>query len=205
VILKWKLWDLDFYSKSEAYTISLCPDSLCPDGIRRTWDRTDMGLDGHGIPSRIAVTFRMIPPGNERTFRGIPSGNERTGDWTDMGSFLGSPWPSVWFLLGTNGHGIERTWDPFWDRTDLSYPLISEAWLSGLALSHVLRLTLVGCTKKYHRTVQKYVCTVQYLDGLRQFHQLWDKFMSHFVAATNTALSTVLVGRANGSCYCLLG
>jgi hypothetical protein len=31
-----------------------------------------------------------------------------------------------------------------------------------------LRLTLVGRAKKYHRTVQKYVCTVQYLDGLRQ-------------------------------------
>jgi hypothetical protein len=30
-----------------------------------------------------------------------------------------------------------------------------------------LRLTLVGRAKKYHRTVQKYVCTVQYLDGLR--------------------------------------
>ena len=49
----------------------------------------------------------------------------------------------------------------------LPYPLISEAWLGSLALSHVLRLTLVGRTKKYHRTVQKYVCTVQYLDGLR--------------------------------------
>jgi len=29
--------------------------------------------------------------------------------------------------------------------------------------------------------------------------------MSHFVAATNKALSTVLVGRANGPYYCLLG
>jgi hypothetical protein len=66
---------LGFYSKSEAYTVSLCPD-----GIGRTWDRTDMGSDGHGIPSRIAVTFRMIPPGNERTW-----------DWVDMGSLLGSP------------------------------------------------------------------------------------------------------------------
>jgi hypothetical protein len=88
-----------------------------------------MGLSGHGIPSGIAVTFRMIPPGNKRTW-----------DRTDMGSLLGSYLP---------------------------YPLISEAWLSGLALSHVLHLTLVGRAKKYHRTVQKYVCTVQYLDGLR--------------------------------------
>ncbi len=49
---------------------------------------------------------------------------------------------------------------------------MSEAWLSGLALSHVLRLTLVGRAKKYHRTVQKYVCTVQYLDGLRQLARI---------------------------------
>jgi len=153
---------LDFYSKSEAYTISLCPDSLCPDGIRRTWDRTDMGLDGHGIPSRIAVTFRMIPPGNEWTFRGIPSGNERTGDWTDMGSFLGSPWPSVWFLLGTNGHGIERTWDPFWDRTDLSYPLICGGltpWSGSLTR---LASDLSRARQKYVCTVQKYMCKVQF-------------------------------------------
>jgi hypothetical protein len=75
---------LGFYSKSEAYTVSLCPDSLCPDGIGRTWDRTDMGSDGHGIPSRIAVTFYMIPPGNEQTW-----------DRTDMGSLLGSNGPSV--------------------------------------------------------------------------------------------------------------
>jgi hypothetical protein len=153
----------------------------------RTWDQTDMGsllgstwpsvgfllgTNGHGIPSRIAMTFRMIPAGNKRTwdwmdmgsllgstwpsvgfllgtnghgipsriamtFRMIPAGNKRTWDWMDMGSLLGSPWPSVWFLLGTNGHGIGRTWDPFWDRTYLPYPLISEAWLGGLALSHV--------------------------------------------------------------------
>jgi hypothetical protein len=45
-----------------------------------TWDLTDLGsllgstcpsvgfllgTNGHGIPSRIAVTFRMIPTGNE--------------------------------------------------------------------------------------------------------------------------------------------
>ncbi len=75
---------LGFYSKSESYTVSLCSDSLCPDGIGQTWDRTDMGWDGHGIPSRIAVTFRMIPPGNEQTW-----------DRTDMGSLLGSNGPSV--------------------------------------------------------------------------------------------------------------
>ena len=61
----------------------------------RTWDWTDMGsllgltlpsvgfllgTNGHGIPSRIAVTFHMIPAGNEPTW-----------DWADMGSFLGSP------------------------------------------------------------------------------------------------------------------
>ncbi len=81
---KMEIMSLGFYSKSEAYTVSLCPDFLCPDGIGRTWDRTDMGLDGHGIPSRIAMTFRMIPPGNERTW-----------DRTDMGSLLGSNVPSV--------------------------------------------------------------------------------------------------------------
>ncbi len=87
---KMEIMSLGFYSKSEAYTVSLCPDSLCPDGIGRTWDRTDMGLDGHGIPSRIAVTFRMILPGNERTFRGIPSGIGWTWDRTDMGFLLGT-------------------------------------------------------------------------------------------------------------------
>ncbi len=49
---------LGFYSKSEAYLISLCPD-----GIGRTWDRTDLGSDGHGIPYGIDVTFRGIPSG----------------------------------------------------------------------------------------------------------------------------------------------
>ena len=39
----------------------------------------DLGSDGHGIPSGIDVTFRGIPPGNERTW-----------DQTDMGSLLGS-------------------------------------------------------------------------------------------------------------------
>ncbi len=102
-----------------------------------------MGSDGHGIG--------------------------RTWDRTDMGSLLGSTWPSVGFLLRTNGHGIGRTWDPFWDWSYLPYPLISEAWLGGLAISHVLHLTLVGRAKKYRRTVQKYVCTVQYLGGLRQW------------------------------------
>ena len=46
------------------------------------WERTDRGLNGHGILSRIAVTFRMVPSGNKRTRgsngRGIPSGIERT-------------------------------------------------------------------------------------------------------------------------------
>ena len=59
-----EIMSLSFYSKSEAYTVSLCPDSLCPDGIGRTWDRTDMGSDGHGIPSGIDVNFLGIPPGN---------------------------------------------------------------------------------------------------------------------------------------------
>ncbi len=55
-------------------------------GIRWTWDPSDMGSDGHGIPSGIDVTFRgipersWIPPRIAVTFRGIPSGNERTGD-----------------------------------------------------------------------------------------------------------------------------
>ena len=39
----------------------------------------DLGLDGHGIPSGINVTFRGIPPGNEWTW-----------DRTDMESLLGS-------------------------------------------------------------------------------------------------------------------
>ena len=64
---------LGFYSKSEAYLVSLCPD-----GIGWTWDWTGLGSDGHGIPSGIDVTFRGIPPGNERTW-----------DRTDMGSLLG--------------------------------------------------------------------------------------------------------------------
>jgi hypothetical protein len=82
-----EIMSLGFYSKSEAYLISLCPDRIFfmsgwdqmdmgsdGHGIGRTWDpfwdccdlpydsfweRMDMGLDGHGIPSRIAVTFRM--------------------------------------------------------------------------------------------------------------------------------------------------
>ena len=97
----------------------------------RTWDRTDMGsllgstwpsvgfllgTNGHGIPSWIAVTFRMIPTGNEWTW-----------DWTDMGSLLGSSgipsgievWLSgipsgieVGFLLGLK-------WDSLWDRSGI--------------------------------------------------------------------------------------
>jgi hypothetical protein len=81
---------LGFYSKSEAYLVSLCPDGIgrtwdpsgidvtfrgIPSGIDVTfrgisseigwtWNRTDLGLDGHGIPSGIDVTFRGIPPGN---------------------------------------------------------------------------------------------------------------------------------------------
>ncbi len=55
-----EIMSLGFYSKSEAYTVSLCLD-----GIGRTWDQTDMGSDGHGIPSGIDVTFRGIPPGND--------------------------------------------------------------------------------------------------------------------------------------------
>jgi hypothetical protein len=61
---------LGFYSKSEANTVSLCPD-----GIGQKWDQTDMGSDGHGIPSGIDVTFR-----------GIPSGIGRTWDRKDLGS-----------------------------------------------------------------------------------------------------------------------
>ena len=86
-----EIMSLGFYSKSEAYTVSLCPD-----GIGRTWDRMDMGLDGHGIPSGIDVTFRgipersWIPPRIAVTFRGIPSGIGRTWDRTDMGFLLGS-------------------------------------------------------------------------------------------------------------------
>ena len=34
----------------------------------RSRARTDLGLDGHGIPSGIDVTFRGIPPGNEQTW-----------------------------------------------------------------------------------------------------------------------------------------
>ncbi len=55
-----EIMSLGFYSESEdekLYTVSLCPNSR--------WDRTDMGLDGHGIPSGINVTFRGIPPGND--------------------------------------------------------------------------------------------------------------------------------------------
>jgi hypothetical protein len=51
---------LGFYFESEderSYTVSLCPNSR--------WDWTDMGSDGHGIPSGIDVTFRGIPPGND--------------------------------------------------------------------------------------------------------------------------------------------
>ncbi len=86
-----EIMSLGFYSKSEAYTVSLCPD-----GIGRTWDQTDMGSDGHGIPSGINVTFHGIPSGigwtwNQSdlgsdghgipsgidvTFRGIPPGND---------------------------------------------------------------------------------------------------------------------------------
>ncbi len=55
-----EIMSLGFYSKSEAYTVSLCQD-----GIGRTWDRTDMGSDGHGIPSGIDVTFLGIPTGND--------------------------------------------------------------------------------------------------------------------------------------------
>ncbi len=55
-----EIMSLGFYSKSEAYIVSLCPD-----GIGRTWGRTDMGSDGHGIPSGIDVTFQGIPPGND--------------------------------------------------------------------------------------------------------------------------------------------
>ena len=65
-----EIMSLGFYSKGEAYTVSLCPDE-----IGWTWDRTDMGSDGHGIPSGINVTFRGIPPGNDRTwnlFLGLP-------------------------------------------------------------------------------------------------------------------------------------
>jgi hypothetical protein len=56
-----EIMSLGFYSKSEA----ACTVSLCPDGIGRTWDRTDMGSDGHGIPSGIDVNFLGIPPGND--------------------------------------------------------------------------------------------------------------------------------------------
>ncbi len=98
---------LGFYSKSEAYTVVICPDSLCPDGIGRTWDRMDMGLDGHGIPSRIAVTFRMIPPGNKQT-------------WDPFWDQRDLPWDSSWEQtdMGSDGHGIPSGIDP--------YPLIFE-------------------------------------------------------------------------------
>jgi hypothetical protein len=60
------------------------------------WERTDRGLNGHGILSRIAVTFRMVP-----------SGNKRTWDRTDMGSLLGSNGPFVstyfWGLTQRSG------------------------------------------------------------------------------------------------------
>jgi hypothetical protein len=55
-----EIMSLGFYSKSEVCTVSLCPD-----GIGRTWDRTDMGSDGNGIPSGIDVTFRGNPTGND--------------------------------------------------------------------------------------------------------------------------------------------
>ncbi len=54
-----EIMSLGFYSESEderLYTVSLCPTR---------WDWTDMGSDGHGIPSGIDVTFCGIPPGND--------------------------------------------------------------------------------------------------------------------------------------------
>jgi hypothetical protein len=67
---------------------------------RTDMDRTDMGSDGHGIPSRIAVTFRMIPPGNKQTW-----------DRTDMGSLLGSNGPSVstYFLRADSVVSLSHT------------------------------------------------------------------------------------------------
>ncbi len=38
--------------------------------------------------------------------------------------------------------------------------------------------------QKYHRTVQKYVCTVQYLDGLRQFSSVAWYLLCHFAHGT---------------------
>ncbi len=80
-----EIMSLGFYSKSEAYLVSLCPD-----GIGRTLDRTDLGSNGHEIPSGIDVTFRGIPSGIDVTFRGIPSGIGLTLDRTDMGFLLGT-------------------------------------------------------------------------------------------------------------------
>ena len=65
-----EIMSLGFYSKSEA-----CLVPSCPDGIGRTWDRTGLGSDGHGIPSGIDVTFRGIPRTDMGSDgHGIPSG-----------------------------------------------------------------------------------------------------------------------------------
>ncbi len=84
---------LGFYSKSEAYLVSLCPD-----GIGRTWDWTDLGSDGHGIPSGIEVTFPWDSFWDRRDF----------------------PWDSFWDQtdMGSDVHGNPSGNDP--------YPLISE-------------------------------------------------------------------------------
>ncbi len=80
---------LGFYSKSE-----VCLVPSCPDGIGRTWDRTGLGSDGHGIPSGIGVTFCGIPPRNERTWDPFWDRCDLPWDssWErmDMGSLLGS-------------------------------------------------------------------------------------------------------------------
>jgi hypothetical protein len=71
-----------------------------------------------------------------------------------------------------------------------------------------LRLTLVGRAKKYHRTVQKYACTVQYLDGLRQAYESCTAIVgasetaSAIVGASETA--SAMVGTSE-SCSAMVG
>ncbi len=104
-----EIMSLGFYSKSEAYLVSSCPD-----GIGRTWDQTDLGSDGHGNPSGINVTFRGIPSGIDVTFRGIPSGI----GWTWNRSDLGSDGHGILSGIDVTFRGIPPGNDP--------YPLISE-------------------------------------------------------------------------------